>query len=291
MHNRKLMSYVESIRTENTTRLIEAVNTLTEDNRAIRRQYDNVVKRMDGMKLLLDQVLDRLDEKDAASYRGKVAEKMKESHQDKKSQNNTVSTGACADPADVILVEQVDKNKQEIRQINNTISNLSSNLSDVDLRHQLHENTTYDGRMLWKIDGFKQRMKQAVNNKTTALHSAPVFTKKYGYKFCCRLYLNGDGEANKGKYVSLFFVLMRSEFDNLLEWPFQKSVVFTLKNQLDPSKDFRRSFNADPKSTSFMKPKKQMNPASGCPQFMLQTKLNEEGYVKDNCFYLEIQVQ
>ena len=46
-----------------------------------------------------------------------------------------------------------------------------------------------------------------------------------GYKACTRIYLNGDG-MGKNSHVSLFFVLMRGEFDALLPWPFQQKVRY-----------------------------------------------------------------
>ena len=44
-----------------------------------------------------------------------------------------------------------------------------------------------------------------------------------GYKMCIRAYLNGDGIGYK-THFSVFFVLMRGEFDPLLKWPFEYKV-------------------------------------------------------------------
>ena len=57
-----------------------------------------------------------------------------------------------------------------------------------------------------------------------SLYSQPFYTDRYGYKMCGRVYLNGDG-MGKGKHLSLFFVLMRGEYDALLEWPFRQKVI------------------------------------------------------------------
>ena len=57
-----------------------------------------------------------------------------------------------------------------------------------------------------------------------SLYSQPFYTGRYGYKMCGRVYLNGDG-MGKGTHLSLFFVLMRGEYDALLEWPFRQKVV------------------------------------------------------------------
>lgn len=41
---------------------------------------------------------------------------------------------------------------------------------------------------------------------------------------CLRLYLAGDG-AGKGSHLSLFLVLMRGDYDAILDWPFTRKVL------------------------------------------------------------------
>ena len=50
-----------------------------------------------------------------------------------------------------------------------------------------------------------------------------------GYKMCIRAYLNGNG-IGKRTHLSVFFVLMKGEFDPLLKWPFDCKVVNTHKH-------------------------------------------------------------
>ncbi|XP_057295211.1 TNF receptor-associated factor 2-like isoform X2 [Hydractinia symbiolongicarpus] len=179
---------------------------------------------------------------------------------------------------------------KEIKNLQSTIAILNKNISDFDLRQQLLENTNYKGRILWKIDQLQQRMQLALIGRVTALHSAPAFTQKYGYKFCGRVYLNGDG-IGKCSHVSLFFILMKSEYDNLLEWPFQHTVTFTLINQQDEKKNVLESFATDVASSSFQKPTREMNIAAGCPLFIQRDHLLNGGFVKDDCIFVEINVQ
>ena len=47
---------------------------------------------------------------------------------------------------------------------------------------------------------------------------------------CLRIYILGDG-IGKGTHMSLFFVVMKGEFDNILQWPFTHKVTFKLINQ------------------------------------------------------------
>ena len=57
-----------------------------------------------------------------------------------------------------------------------------------------------------------------------SLYSQPFYTDRYGYKMCGHVYLNVDS-IGKGTHLSLFFVLMRGEYDALLEWPFNQKVI------------------------------------------------------------------
>lgn len=47
-----------------------------------------------------------------------------------------------------------------------------------------------------------------------------------------RLYLHGDG-AGKGTHVSLFFVIMKGEYDPLLSWPFKHKVRMNEYHSVD----------------------------------------------------------
>ena len=166
------------------------------------------------------------------------------------------------------------------------VSLLNKQLSDLDLRQQVFENISFNGKLVWKIDNVASRTRQAVSGHVTALHSAPAFTHRHGYKFCARLYLNGDG-LGKGTHVSLFLVIMKSEYDSRLVWPFNRSVKFRLVNQQKQG-DLVESFNPDQQSTSFRRPVKDMNVASGCPRFIRVDSFTNGGFVKDDCVFVEI---
>ena len=85
------------------------------------------------------------------------------------------------------------------------------------------ESTSYTGVLVWKIRDYHRRRAEAVSGKTLSLYSQPFYTSRYGYKMCARIYLNGDG-MGKGTHMSLFFVVMKGEYDALLPWPFRQKV-------------------------------------------------------------------
>ena len=95
----------------------------------------------------------------------------------------------------------------------------------------------------------------------------------------------------KDTHVSLFFVLMRGEYDALLPWPFQQKVTMTWIDQNRKS-DVGDTFRPDPTSSSFKRPTSSMNIASGCPLFMKHSLLDDpaHGYVKDNIAFIKITI-
>ena len=93
------------------------------------------------------------------------------------------------------------------------------------LRIQMLESTNYEGVLLWKINDFAGRKRDADSGKTLSLYSQPFYTSRFGYKMCARIYLNGDG-LGKGTHVSLFFVVMKGDYDDRLPWPFRQKVSF-----------------------------------------------------------------
>ena len=150
------------------------------------------------------------------------------------------------------------------------------------------ENINYDGSMIWKIPQFSQIKLDAESSKCTSMLSQPFYSGRYGYKMCVRLYIMGDG-IGKGTHLSLFFVVMRGEFDNILQWPFTRQVTFKLINQAG-GRDIVNTFQPDPFSSSCRKPKSDMNVASGCPKFASHTELEMGGFIMDDTIFIKCSI-
>uniref|UniRef100_A0A8C3G4E3 TNF receptor-associated factor n=1 Tax=Cyclopterus lumpus TaxID=8103 RepID=A0A8C3G4E3_CYCLU len=162
-------------------------------------------------------------------------------------------------------------------------------LADMDLRFQVLETASYNGTLIWKIRDYKRRKQEAVGAKTLSLYSQPFYTGYFGYKMCARVYLNGDG-MGKGTHLSLFFVVMRGEYDALLPWPFKQKVTLMLMDQGPSRKHLGDAFKPDPNSSSFRRPAAEMNIASGCPLFVSQTVLETGSYIKDDTIFIKVTV-
>jgi hypothetical protein len=178
----------------------------------------------------------------------------------------------------VSLNSRVAKLKEKVRL-------LSTKLKEHDFRLSLIENSNHDGTIIWKIPQFSQRKADAKNGRSASLVSLPFYSGRYGYKMCLRLYIMGD-DIGKGTHLSLFFVVMRGEFDNILQWPFTHKVTFKLINQAG-GRDIIKTFQPDPMSSSFKKPISDMNIASGCPQFVSHTELEAGGFIVDDTIFIK----
>ncbi|XP_048047439.1 TNF receptor-associated factor 3 isoform X1 [Megalobrama amblycephala] len=162
-------------------------------------------------------------------------------------------------------------------------------LAEMDLKLQVLETASFNGTLIWKIRDYKRRKQEAVASKTLSLYSQPFYTGYFGYKMCARVYLNGDG-MGKGTHLSLFFVVMRGEYDALLPWPFKQKVTLMLMDQGPARKHLGDAFKPDPHSSSFRRPTGEMNIASGCPLFVAQTVLENGTYIKDDTIFIKVTV-
>ena len=137
--------------------------------------------------------------------------------------------------------EEIASLRTQLTKVEKQIRSKNAELEDRDFRLSLIENSNHDGTMIWKIPQFNQRKADAENGKYTSIFSLPFYTGRYGYKMCLHLYIMGDG-IGKGTHLSLFFVVMCGEFDNILQWPFTH---FKLINQAG-GRDIVDTFQPDP---------------------------------------------
>lgn len=129
------------------------------------------------------------------------------------------------------------------------------------------------------------------SERQISIYSPPFYSSPTGYKMCARAYFNGDGNA-RHTHMSLFFVLMRSRYDNILQFPFMHKVTFCLFDQTGEQQHIIDTFRPDAKSTSFQKPRSDMNIASGIPKFISLDKIQSQNsrYVKENTMFIKVFV-
>ncbi|CAF4858798.1 unnamed protein product, partial [Rotaria sp. Silwood1] len=150
---------------------------------------------------------------------------------------------------------------------------------------------SYDGILVWKITNFQEKIIDAQSERQTSIYSPPFYSSPIGYKMRARLYLNGDGNARR-THMSLFFVLMRSVNDPILKFPFNYKVTFCLYDQTPAQRHIIDSFRPDIRSSSFQRPRSDMNIASGIPKFFPLEMIHQEGnpYVRDDTMFIKVML-
>ena len=176
-----------------------------------------------------------------------------------------------------------------VQTLQESVTRHSVTLDEVKLRQDILDVKTVHGVFIWKIPEIARRFRDAKDKRTISLYSPPFHTSPHGYRACVRAYLNGDG-SGKDAYVSVFFVLMRSEHDNLLKWPFERPVTFELVNQESRSESITETFMPEKRSASFQQPKTEMNVASGFPRFAPHSVLTRHQFTKGDALYVRCKI-
>ena len=175
--------------------------------------------------------------------------------------------------------------ERKYEDVERQVTMLKVHVSEMELQLQASLASTYNGSFMWRIPDLSKRKRDAIDGRVTSLYSPPFYTAKNGYKMCIRVYLNGDGMGHK-THLSLFFVLMKGEFDALLKWPFDYKVSLILVDQ-NHRKHIVQTFKPTPESSSFQRPISDMNVASGCPQFCKLSYLDDDNYTKDDVLFVK----
>ena len=182
----------------------------------------------------------------------------------------------------------VDRLQRQFESMSHSLALRNVMMTDLDEHVREQQVSSHDGVLVWKISDFAKRRQNAVTGYETSFYSPCFFTSRYGYKMCARVYLNGDG-IGKGTHISVFFVVMRGEYDALLRWPFRQKVTFMLLDQ-NNVEHVIDSFRPDPNSSSFQRPRRETNIASGCPTFCPLSEVNNHAYIRDDVMFLKVIV-
>ncbi|CAB4041354.1 TNF receptor-associated factor 4-like [Paramuricea clavata] len=147
----------------------------------------------------------------------------------------------------------------------------------------------------WKIANFTRKLAQAnSNNDYGRIESEPFFTS-HGYKMKLVVNFNEapSGYAGYCTYMGVYLVLMKSDRDGALTWPFTKRCTFVLVDQQD---DLSRRQNIEdaivPEGENAFKRARQRENSDGCglPQFVKHSTLRTRQYIRDHAVYIKIVV-
>ena len=123
--------------------------------------------------------------------------------------------------------------------------------------------------------------------------SSPIFrTHPHGYNFFIKLYPYGIGPAT-GKCALILFTLFSGDYDNLLQWPFSKTIHIGIRDQLDPMNTWMKTIRPD-QDPAYKKP--TMSTKTGVAtilinNFIPHSKLfsETEGFLIDGASFIEIK--
>ena len=183
------------------------------------------------------------------------------------------------------LMDYIRQVEEKTLEVERTLNILNVHHSELELQLQASLASTHNGAFLWRIPEMGRKTIDAIIGTNTSIDSPPFYTGRNGYKMCIRVHLNGDGDV-KTTHLSIFFVLMKGEYDPLLQWPFDYKVSLVVVDQ-DQKKHLVQTFKPNLQSSSFQRPKSDMNVASGCPEFAQLSILDDPSYVKDDVMYIK----
>ena len=205
-----------------------------------------------------------------------------------------------------IIVEEMRQRGEEIRKQSESIKKMKTQMKEVfdilevisdrkflrtidtcQCRHDNFRSVSNNGRLLWRIDRYKEKMTEAKENDSVIY--SPVFNNKdYGYSLRMELFFNGRRQW-KGRHIIGCLRVVEGPWDPLLDWPCVLRAAVTLRDQENPANDLRktvktRSKGQDDKNDSFDKD-------SGLHMFIPHSHLTRySGFTKHNAMFLDIQV-
>ena len=155
------------------------------------------------------------------------------------------------------------------------------------------ESGSIDGTLVWRIDEFRRKRQEArqTSDPEKCLYSPSFRVERFGYKVRLCAYLDGDGTRRR-THLALFFQLMRGDYDALLQWPFRHAVTFVLVDQRGRSGNIVTAFTPDTLSSSFQRPRRAVNYASGLNDVVRLSRLDEDDsdFVRDDVLFVKAMV-
>lgn len=166
--------------------------------------------------------------------------------------------------------------KQE--QMWNSILNIKDKSKD--LLNKINEGIFY-----WKIDNIRDKQQIESYIESPSFYSSPT-----GYEMRLRLFLNGDNNA-RNTHISIHFILLRGEYDPILDFPFCFPVTICLYNQVDPQKHVVQQVQLDCGSDSiyFRRPQSDMNTPYPISKFVSLDDIKQENnpFIRDNVMFIK----
>ena len=160
------------------------------------------------------------------------------------------------------------------------------------LRENESRTVCVDGTFIWKVNNYRKQMDESLaSDEETAIFSPAFYTSQYGYKLKLKAYLNGR-DRGRGTHLSLYIIIMKGEYDPLLDWPYNMKVTFYLLDQSERRQ--HRSHTLSPNlslpniKVVFNRPTGKENLGIGNPCFVPHDLLDSGGFVQDDTIFIKV---
>ena len=186
--------------------------------------------------------------------------------------------------------------KDALEEHHKTAVHAHLNLACQKIKENEIRSTCTNGVFIWRIDHYRKQFDQALSatGEDPAIFSPAFYTAQYGYKLRLKAYLNGR-DRGRGTHLSLYIIIMRGEYDALLDWPFKQKITFYLLDQGDQSN--HRTHQLSPNRSLpnikvvFNRPTVRENLGIGNPCFVPHKVLEAGEYIKDDTTFIKVVVE
>ncbi|XP_066294257.1 TNF receptor-associated factor 1-like [Branchiostoma lanceolatum] len=263
----------------------------------------------------LSDVLGSLNRQDDKNKQTKIESLWKELHQLQKkfrdNINTAIATDACRRETIITLEEQLfrklpnmlkkmschegshSRSKEAIKTLQKQERSQEAVIARQDAQKEKKERRIaalqqagVDGTLDWKIQNFSSSRQDG-----KVVNSPLIITRQGGYEMGLRIYPNGDG-MGKGTHLSLELLMMRGEYDEILDWDSKFRPKITVEIVAKRAGDNVVKVLPVP-SSGFKQPTSDMYVASECPLLLPLTDLDDRdrGFVHDDEMTIRVAVK
>ncbi|KAM3967957.1 TNF receptor-associated factor 6 [Aphomia sociella] len=144
------------------------------------------------------------------------------------------------------------------------------------------------GTYIWKIENFKDRMEKMMKSHNSMLYSPAFYTSPYGYRFCVRLNIS----PQNSECFALHLHMMKSEFDDCLDWPFNGRIAVAMINQYNPELTQKDTMMSISHLMAFQKPTVDICPRGfGFTEYAAVRDVFTKGFVKDDTLIIKVHIK
>lgn len=174
------------------------------------------------------------------------------------------------------LENKAEREQMKVEALSERKSNLQEQIGDLDAM----EPEDGSGTIKLKIDQINCHL----HTKTKVLCSQPFYLERIPYKVRIELHFDNP-ERGIISYLSLLLVIVKGDYDSVIQWPFSQKVTFKLTS----FKGSDIALIGTPDSRTYHKPNLDSNIKFRCTPLSL-TELKTAGVIKEDNIIVECQI-